>query len=233
MGVTRQRSFQGSGRKCGKSRTDHYSDSTMSWTFDNGTILTRAALVSEYENNAFVVACAQTGQGVIIDAAAEPDRVLELTDGVDVQALLTTHGHFDHLRAVVPVVEALDIPFLLHPADYRMAARTTTARPTPLADGQVFPLGETSLLTMHTPGHTAGSVCFLSPGVLFSGDTLFPGGPGATQIEGGDFETIIRSIEERLFTLDDATEVYPGHGPTATTIGEEKPELPEWIARGW
>ena len=205
----------------------------MSWTFDNGTILTKAALVGEYDNNAFVVACAHTGKGVIIDAAAEPDRVLELTDGVEVEALLTTHGHFDHLRAVAPVVEALGIPFLLHPADYELAARTTSVTPTALGDGEVIPLGETSLLTMHTPGHTPGSVSFLSPGVLFSGDTLFPGGPGATQYEGGDFDTIIRSIKERLFVLDDGTEVYPGHGPKATTIGKERPELPEWIARGW
>ena len=205
----------------------------MSWTFDNGTILTRAALVGEYHNNAFVVACAQTGEGVIIDAAAEPDRILELADGVDVQALLTTHGHHDHLYAVAQVVETLEIPFLLHPDDFEMAARTTRVGPTALSDGQVVPLGDTSLLTMHTPGHTPGSVCFLSPGVLFSGDTLFPGGPGATQFEGGDFDTIIKSIKERLLELDDATEVYPGHGPTATTIGKERPELPEWIARGW
>lgn len=205
----------------------------MSWTFDNGTILTRAALVGEYDNNAFVVACAQTGQAVIIDAAAEPDRVLELADGLAIQALLTTHGHFDHLRAVAPVVEELDIPFLLHPADYELAARTTPVGPAPLAEGQVIPLGETSLLTMHTPGHTPGSVCFLSPGVLFSGDTLFPGGPGATNFEGGDFDIIIKTIKDRLFVLDDETEVYPGHGPTSTTIGKEKPDLPEWIARGW
>ncbi len=205
----------------------------MSWTFDNGTILTRAALVGEYDNNAFVVACAQTGEAVIIDAAAEPDRVLELADGLAIQALLTTHGHFDHLRAVAPVVEELDIPFLLHPADYELAARTTPVGPAPLAEGQVIPLGETSLLTMHTPGHTPGSVCFLSPGVLFSGDTLFPGGPGATNFEGGDFDIIIKTIKDRLFVLDDDTEVYPGHGPTSTTIGKEKPDLPEWIARGW
>ena len=205
----------------------------MSWTFDNGTILTRAALVGEYENNAFVVACARTGKAVIIDAAAEPDRVLELADGVEVEALLTTHGHFDHLRAVTPVVRALGVPFLLHPDDHALAARTTRESPQSLLDGQVILLGETSLLTLHTPGHTPGSVCFLSPGVLFSGDTLFPGGPGATKFEEGDFDTIIESIERRLFTLDDATDVYPGHGPTATTIGTERPHLPEWIARGW
>lgn len=205
----------------------------MSWTFDNGTILTKAALVGDMANNAFAVACAQTGRGVIIDAAAEPDRVLELAEGMDVQALLTTHGHFDHLRAVTAVVEALGVPFLLHPNDHELAARTTESAPAPLLDGEVVPLGETSLLTMHTPGHTPGSVCFLSPGVLFSGDTLFPGGPGATQYEGGDFDLILKSIEERLLVLEDATDVYPGHGPAATTIAEARRYLPEWVRRGW
>jgi glyoxylase-like metal-dependent hydrolase (beta-lactamase superfamily II) len=202
----------------------------MSWSFDNGTILMRSALLGGYENNVYVVACAQTGQGVIVDAAAEPDRILELADGVDIQAILTTHGHMDHIQAVDAVSAALEVPFRLHPLDEEIAERTT---PEPLSDGEVVTIGETSLLTIHTPGHTPGSVCFLSPGVLFSGDTLFPGGPGATRFEYASFEQIIESITGRLFTLDDITEVYPGHGPTMTTIGEEKPDLPEWIARGW
>lgn len=205
----------------------------MSWNFDNGTILVKAALLGGFANNVFVVACAQTGRGVIIDAAAEPDRILELADGTEIQAVLTTHGHPDHLQALDEVLENLRVPFLLHPADDRLAARTVSAVPVPLADGQTIEIGETGLLTMHTPGHTPGSVCFLSPGVLFSGDTLFPGGPGATSYEGGDFDLIIKTIKERLFTLEDSTEVYPGHGPAATTIGQEKPDLPEWVRRGW
>ncbi len=202
----------------------------MSWMFDNGTILMRSALLGEYENNVYVVACAQTGRGVIIDAAAEPEQILELADGVDVTSILTTHGHFDHLQAVDAVSAALDVPFRLHPLDEQIAGRTT---PAPLADGDVVEIGETSLLVVHTPGHTPGSVCFMSPGVLFTGDTLFPGGPGATRFEYSSFETIIESITDRLFMLDEFTEVYPGHGPTMTTIGAEKPALPEWIARGW
>lgn len=205
----------------------------MSWGFDNGTILMRSALLGEYENNVFVVACANTGAGVIIDAACEPGRILELMDGVDVKAILSTHGHFDHLRAVEVIAESHDIPMLLHPADHELGSRTTNVVPDSLADGQLIEIGETSLLTVHTPGHTPGSVCFLSPGVLFSGDTLFPGGPGATQYEGGDFPTIIESITDRLFTLPGDTDVYPGHGPTMTTIATEQPSLPEWIERGW
>ena len=204
----------------------------MSWSFDNGAILMRSALLGDQENNVFVVACADTGKGVIVDAACETDAVLELADGVDVRAILTTHGHWDHVRSVEDVAAALEIPFLLHPLDYDLAAQTTPTSPTPLADGQVIEIGETNLLTMHTPGHTPGSVCFLSPDVLISGDTLFPGGPGTCDY-GGHFPTIIESIRERLFALDDATDVYPGHGPTMTTIGTERPALPDWIARGW
>lgn len=205
----------------------------MSWSFDNGTLLMRSALLGEYENNVFVVACAQTGEGVIIDAACEPGRILELIDEVSIKAILSTHGHFDHLRAVDVLADSLGIPMLLHPADTRLAATTTDIIPLAMEDGQVIEFGETSLLAMHTPGHTPGSMCFFTPGILFSGDTLFPGGPGATHFEEGDFPTIIQSIEKRLFTMDDATEVYPGHGPTMTTIGKERPALPEWIERGW
>jgi len=202
----------------------------MSWSFDNGTIMVRTALVGGYDNNAYVVACSSTGQGVIIDAAAEPDRILEIADGLEIDAVLTTHGHFDHIGAVDEVTGALGIPFRLHPIDEPIAGRST---PAPLTDGEVITIGETSLLTVHTPGHTPGSVCFLSPGVLFSGDTLFPGGPGATRFDHSSFDTIIESISDRLLSLDDTTDVYPGHGPTKTTIGAERPQLPEWIARGW
>jgi glyoxylase-like metal-dependent hydrolase (beta-lactamase superfamily II) len=205
----------------------------MSWSFDNGTILMKSALLGEQDNNVFVVACAKTGKGVIVDASCEPGLVLELIEGVEVEAILSTHGHHDHVGAVDVIANALEIPFFVHPADQELAARTTDFPQQPLADGQVIEFGETSLLTLHTPGHTPGSVCFLTPGVLFSGDTLFPGGCGATHFEGGDFETIIDSVTGRLFTLDDGTDVYPGHGPTMTTIGTEKPALPDWISRGW
>lgn len=225
----------------------------MTWTFDNGVILMKAALVGGFNNNAYVVACARTGKGVIIDAAAEPDRVLEMADGVDIQAILTTHGHPDHLQAVDAVVEELGVPFRLHRKDHEMAAKFGGAATSPvdLADGETIPLGEASLLTLHTPGHTEGSVCFLSPGVIFSGDTLFPGGPGATSFDIGyfndraDFGRIMESIEVRLFRhprVDDDAEFYPGHsdregyelhGPRPSTVGAVRPLLEEWRERGW
>ena len=103
-----------------------------------------------------------------------------------------------------------------------------------LEDESVVQVGRLRLRTIHTPGHTPGSMCFLLEGapVLFSGDTLFPGGPGATKFPGGDFEAIIESIDRKLFTLDPTTEVLPGHGDP-TTIGNERPHLQEWIDRGW
>ena len=205
----------------------------MSWTFDNGTILTKAALVGEYENNAFAVACAQTGKAVIIDAAAEPERVLELADGMDVQAVLTTHGIstiYGRWRRWWSRSGCRSCSI-----QTTMRWRRSTRRSAPYLywDDEVISLGDTSLLTIHTPGHTRGSVCFLSPGVLFSGDTLFPGGPGATQFKPRDFDMIIKSIEERLLVLGDETRVYPGHGPTKTSIAEARRDIPEWIERGW
>jgi glyoxylase-like metal-dependent hydrolase (beta-lactamase superfamily II) len=103
-----------------------------------------------------------------------------------------------------------------------------------LDDAEVVDVGRVRLHAIHTPGHTAGSICFRVEGspVLFSGDTLFPGGPGATQFEGGDFATIIQSIDAKLFTLPPDTIVMPGHG-LDTTIGTERPHLQDWIDRGW
>jgi glyoxylase-like metal-dependent hydrolase (beta-lactamase superfamily II) len=103
-----------------------------------------------------------------------------------------------------------------------------------IEDDAVIDVGRLRLHTIHTPGHTPGSMCFLLEGhpILFSGDTLFPGGPGNTSFEGGDFPTIIESVDRRLFTLPADTVVLPGHGDR-TTIGAERPHLQEWIDRGW
>ena len=124
----------------------------------------KSALLGDMGNNVYVVACANTGKGVIVDAACETDAVLELAEGTDIQAILTTHGHHDHVGAVEDVSKALEIPFFLHPLDNEWAAGRTPVIPTPLADGQVYEFGETGLVTLHTPGHTPGSVSFLYPG---------------------------------------------------------------------
>ena len=173
----------------------------------------------------------------MIDAAAEAPRILETCEGLAVQSVLTTHGHHDHLGALDDVTQALQIPWLLHPADIDIAGRTPDE---PLRDGESIELGDVALHVVHTPGHTPGSVSFVfEPAeegdvyVLFSGDTLFPGGPGATRWDYSDFGQIMDSLEKKLFPrLPDDTVVHPGHGPS-TTIGTERPHLGEWRARGW
>ena len=188
-------------------------------------------VVGDYENNVFVVRCRATGEAVLIDAANEHERLLELASGLGVRRVLETHGHFDHIGAVTEMREA----------GYEVAV---TAADAPMLrevgydvfidDAEVIEFGRLRLDAIHNPGHTPGSVSFKLAGapVLFSGDTLFPGGPGATKFEGGDFDTIIRSIDELIFALPNETVVMPGHG-LDTTIGTERPHLQEWVDRGW
>jgi glyoxylase-like metal-dependent hydrolase (beta-lactamase superfamily II) len=187
-------------------------------------------VVGPMDNNVYVLRCKETGQAVLIDAANEHDRLLELCRRLNVVKVLETHGHWDHIQAV-PAVRDAGIDVGVTPDDAGMLPSYDFL----LEDDSVFEVGRLRLHTIHTPGHTPGSMCFLLEGasVLFSGDTLFPGGPGATGFPGGDFPTIIRSLEERLFApLAPDVLVLPGHG-AETTIGNERPHLQEWIDRGW
>jgi glyoxylase-like metal-dependent hydrolase (beta-lactamase superfamily II) len=186
-------------------------------------------VVGPWENNVFVLRCTETGEAVLLDAANEHDRLLELCTGLGVTEVLETHGHFDHIQAVPQ----------LRDAGYAVHVTAEDAAMLPsydqvLEDDTVVEVGRLRLRTIHTPGHTPGSMCFLVEGrpLLFSGDTLFPGGPGNTDNGTGDFPTIIESIESKLFTLDEATVVMPGHG-LDTTIATERPHLQEWVDRGW
>jgi glyoxylase-like metal-dependent hydrolase (beta-lactamase superfamily II) len=201
----------------------------MTWDFEDGAIRVRKLNVGEYDNCAYVVACSATGAAVVIDAAAEATTILTACDGLDVRAILTTHGHFDHLQALDEVQDALGVPWYLHRADIAIAGRSPDEL---LFHGQEHIVGNTALHTVHTPGHTPGSVSFVLEPVVFSGDTLFPGGPGATRWDYSDFGQIMDSIETHLFTLPEPTVVYPGHG-AATTIEREKPHAAAWRARGW
>jgi glyoxylase-like metal-dependent hydrolase (beta-lactamase superfamily II) len=166
---------------------------------------------------------------VIIDAADEAQRILEACAGLEVQAILTTHGHSDHIAAVDAVKDALGMPFLLHQADIDVAGRSADGW---LEDKQEISVGTFNLHVLHTPGHTPGSVCFVVESSIFSGDTLFPGGPGATRWAYSSFGQIMDSITNRLMTFPDPTVIYPGHG-AATTIGDERPHLEDWRQRGW
>jgi glyoxylase-like metal-dependent hydrolase (beta-lactamase superfamily II) len=154
---------------------------------------------------------------------------LDAADAVDVQRVLKTHGHADHLGALDPVTEALGVPWAMHPADISIAGRQPDEL---LADGQEIPVGDLLIHVLATPGHTPGSVTFVLEPVAFTGDTLFPGGPGATRWDYSSFGQIMDSIEQKLMPLPDTTLVLPGHG-SETTIAAERPDLEKWRARGW
>ncbi len=186
--------------------------------------------VGGFGNNCYVVSDPASGQAVVVDAPFEADVIAAHTDGLDVTRIVVTHGHGDHVHALADLKAALPgVPAGCHAADQAMMP---VAPDFLIADGDELPLGATTLRALHTPGHTPGGICLLTPGHLFSGDTLFPGGPGKTDLPGGDFDTVIASIRDRLFVLPDGTAVHPGHG-LDTTIGAERPHLAEWVARGW
>jgi glyoxylase-like metal-dependent hydrolase (beta-lactamase superfamily II) len=187
-------------------------------------------VVGPLENNVYIVRCRQTGDSLLIDAANEHDLLLELCRDLHVGQVVETHGHWDHIQAVEAVRDA-GIDVAVTQADAAMLPSYDQI----LEDESVVPVGRLRVATIATPGHTPGSMSFAVEGtpLLFTGDTLFPGGPGNTSFEDADFATIIRSIEGRLFGAFGAdTLVLPGHG-AGTTIGTESPHLDEWVARGW
>ena len=186
-------------------------------------------VVGPMDNNVFVLRCTGTGEAVLVDAANEAERILGMAKELNVGRVLTTHGHWDHIQAVPQVREA----------GYRVAVSAADAGMLPgyddvLEDDTTLEVGRLRLRTILTPGHTPGSICFRLEGqpLLFSGDTLFPGGPGNTERDPERFATILKSIDQRLFPQGDDVQVLPGHGDD-TTIGTEKPHFDEWVERGW
>ena len=186
-------------------------------------------VVGPMDNNVFVLRCTGTGEAVLVDAANEAERILGMAKELGLGRVLTTHGHWDHIQAVPQVREA----------GYRVAISAGDAGMLPgyddvLEDDTTLEVGRLRLRTILTPGHTPGSMCFRLEGqpLLFSGDTLFPGGPGNTERDPKRFATILQSIEQRLFPQGDDVQVLPGHGDD-TTIGTEKPHFDEWAERGW
>ena len=197
------------------------------WT--DADVEVHSLVVGPYENNVSIVRCKRSGDAVLIDAANEHGVLLDLCQALGVRRVLETHGHWDHIQAV-PALRDAGYDVAVTAGDAHMLQSYDSL----IEDGDVIEVGHLRLRSILTPGHTPGSVCFTVDGtpLLFSGDTLFPGGPGNTKPADADFDTIIGSIDRRLFTLPAESIVLPGHG-TSTTIAAERPNLQEWIDRGW
>jgi len=170
-------------------------------------------VVGMLETNCYILVGEQCG--IIIDPGEEADKILETVSDLQINLILLTHNHFDHIRALPQVMEATSAEVAIHALDrIDIAVRE-------LEDGEKIPFDGKEISVMHTPGHTPGGCCFRFEGYLFSGDTLFAGGWGNTMFPGGSEEAIFKSIKEKIMILPDETVVYPGHGET-TTIGEER-----------
>jgi glyoxylase-like metal-dependent hydrolase (beta-lactamase superfamily II) len=197
--------------------------------YEDPTVRVEKLVVGPFENNVFVVRSKGTGEAVIIDAANEHELLLDVSRATGVRRVLTTHGHFDHIQAVTQLRDAgIEVGVAVQDAKMLPSYDFT------IPDDDVIEVGDLRLRTIHTPGHTPGSTSFLLEGhpLLFTGDTLFPGGPGNTSFKDASFEQIIGSIDRRLFTLPADLLVLPGHG-LDTTLGTERPHLQEWVDRGW
>jgi hydroxyacylglutathione hydrolase len=199
-------------------------------------IVNRTLELGPLPNNTYLITCAATGETAVVDVGFEPGTVIEAVraHALRVRYLLNTHAHYDHVSGMRRVQEAVGGEYWLHPADRALLDHLTEQGAAfgfppqsgpdvvhDLADGQRLPLGEEWLEVLHTPGHSPGGVCFHWDDHLWVGDTLFAGSVGRTDLPGGSFEELERSIRTRLFPLGDGVKVHPGHGP-ATTIGTER-----------
>lgn len=197
----------------------------MTWHYD-GEIRIKKMESAPFGTNSYILACPQSGEGVIVDTPGDPWRILNEAEGIEVKHIIITHSHFDHLGGLKAVRAKLGAPIAIHKLE---AGFIPLSPDWILKDGDVVSFGTVSLNVIHTPGHSPGSLCLLSGKHLISGDTLFPGGPGKTSTP-ADFEQIVSSITEKLFILPDETLVYPGHGDD-TVLAKEKQEFAVFSSR--
>ncbi len=202
-----------------------------------GLTITKVA-VGPFDNNAYLLRCHSTGELLLIDAANEPRTLFGLIDGRPLATIVTTHQHADHVAALEEVAHATGAETVAHLED---APDLPLAPSMLVSHGDTISVGAARLSVIHLRGHTPGSIalCYDAAGELadqphlFTGDSLFPGGPGNTDHDATRFNSLMTDLEQRVFAkLPDGTWVYPGHGAD-TTLGAERPHIPEWRARGW
>jgi glyoxylase-like metal-dependent hydrolase (beta-lactamase superfamily II) len=190
-----------------------------------GTILRRITLGS-FDNNVYFLLDPKNHESIVIDAAADADRILQSVTGTHVRCILQTHCHMDHIMALDEVRRGTGARVGIHPADEKTFRVRADFH---LKDNQILEIGQLKIRVIHTPGHTPGGVCFLIEHHLISGDTLFQGGPGKTGSP-EDFEQLLESITEKIYRLPDDTICHPGHG-SGTTVGESKKDYQVFAAK--
>ena len=191
--------------------------------------------VGPHDNNVYLLRCRQTGEQLLIDAAADAARILEVVGPKGLNTIVTTHSHSDHWEALAEVAAATGAELLAHPVD---APDIPVKQSRLVTEGETVDVGECRLEIIHLAGHTPGGIALLyrdpdGPPHLFTADSLFPGGVGNTDKDPVRFKSLMTDVTTKVFDrLPDETWVYPGHGDD-TTLGRERPSLPEWLARGW
>ncbi|MSS72231.1 MAG: MBL fold metallo-hydrolase [Candidatus Latescibacteria bacterium] len=203
-------------------------------------MILKSLIVGPLEVNCYILACERTGEGIVIDPGDEPQEILSAIaeEGISIREIVATHGHFDHIGFAREVQEALKVPFAIHRDDLSLVEGLADAGalfgvkvgPPPevtrfLAEGDEVRFGDETLRVLHTPGHSLGGVTLVRNNIAIVGDCLFAGSIGRTDMPGQSHDLLMVSIWDKLLTLDDATEVYPGHGPP-TTIGQERSTNP-------
>lgn len=194
-----------------------------------------------YATNCYIIGCENTGQGVVVDPGGDAERIMQAVakNGLDIKYIILTHGHFDHIGALKGIKDRTNAKIAIQAGDAHMlqgpgkslaalvgSSAGTVSPDVLLKDGDRIKVGNIEMEIIHTPGHTPGGICIkIGDGVLISGDTLFAGSVGRTDLPGGDFDKLMHSIKTKLVTLPDDTKVYPGHG-VATTIAREKEKNP-------
>ena len=181
-------------------------------------------VVGMYQANCYILGCKETKEGAVIDPGDEAPRIVsEITRSeLTIKHILLTHGHIDHVGGVGDLKRTINAPVLIHKND---AASLGNQADGYLSDGQEIQVGNYTLKIIHTPGHSPGGVCIHAPGVVFTGDTLFAGSIGRSDLPGASHEQLIEGVVKKIFTLGDELRVYPGHGPH-TTIGRERQSNP-------